>query len=76
METTIPVKYPTIAPTIARCRTVILICRAPSQWRVGIMMIKNRAMAISTRRDGRISNVRAPSAAAGTPVIEYAAQAR
>jgi hypothetical protein len=33
-------------------------------------------MAISTRRDGRISNVRAPSAAAGTPVIEYAAQAR
>ena len=50
--------------------------RAASQRRAGIIARKNAPSATSTTRGGSASSVRAPSAAAGMPVAEYAAQAR
>src|SRR5262249_4548690 len=76
VETTIPVRNPTIAPTAASCQSVILTCRAASQRLVGIIRMRNRPIAISTIRGGRTNKVLAPSAAAGMPVTEYAAHAR
>ena len=76
VEITIPVKNPMTAPASASCQSPIRELRACSQRLAGTMARKNTPEMMSINRGGSTNSVRAPSAAAGTPVIEYAAHAR
>ena len=68
VDTATPVKKPTPAPAPAKCPSPSFQFRAIIQRRTGIMHIKNTPITVSITPGGRVSKVRAPSAAAGMPV--------